>query len=148
LLTSIHSKIFINSNGRRQVFIAPKDQSKATWNEAKEICSKFNSELVEIESDEKQKELEQFLKQVISEKGYAPLFWLNSGFESGKFKWLGSHKELNFTNWFHNIPTMEQAFDRMCIYTPTDFTEADWGKWINWAKDSDNYVVCEIDLFI
>jgi len=153
-ISDMHSRIFTDSKNRRQVFIIPRETlnqnrfiSNYTWDEANTICSKYNSTLVEIETNEKQGELDIFLKQVVYKYTNSQFiwFWLYGKKESGKIKWLKSNKELSFTNWGINEPDIRADFDHITMLAHLS-GEYFSNKWYLFSRMSSKDIICEIDL--
>ncbi|XP_041355999.1 perlucin-like [Gigantopelta aegis] len=75
-----------------------------TWDECKAYCQSMNSYLVIITSAEEDKFIREYLLQNTTNSDY----WIGANDQQveGQFQWMsaGSHKPVNYTNWYHGQP--------------------------------------------
>jgi hypothetical protein len=141
-------KLFTDSDGKHKALFFHINKtspysSSTTWDDAKKTCKSLNASLVEIQTMEKQFILESFLGQFDLESNRILDIWLNGHRESsGKWKWITSGKEFNYTNWADSQPKTNSGWDYiiMNLYGKDNF-----GKWYTIDRGT-TYVLCEIEV--
>jgi hypothetical protein len=146
----IHYKLFTDSDGKHKALFIPFNKNgdivDYNFNDAVDVCSKFNATLVEVQSLRKQWILESFLGQLGLVSDHLQNFWLNARKdESGNWKWIKSDKEFTFTNWHKEYPLADIGCDYLFLH----INGADGlVEWRNFPISSTFYVVCEMRINI
>ena len=114
------------------------------WDEANEICLKYNATLVEINSQQKQTIFELFLGQLGYADNHFEYFWLNAHRNSsGKWKWLRSGNDITFTKWYDSsYPVGSSGYDYIYVHSYQSYI----GKWVNQPITNSVYTVCELEI--
>jgi len=150
----IYSKTFIDDNEKQKSFIIPMNKNgiydKMEFNDAVNYCAKFNSTLVEIESQRKQSIFQAFMIEIIEPFDSYKLayFWINGRRDSsGMWKWINSGNEFNYTNWNSSQPKNNIGFDYVYVNVEDDADDKEFGKWRT-TTSTLNLVICELEFNI
>jgi hypothetical protein len=145
LLNWVRYKSFIDSNNQMKTLFVPLSKNiSAHYNEAVDLCNKSNATLVEIESEDKQKIVESFLKDIVNQ-GLVEYkyFWINGYRDSsGSFMWQRSGKYFNYNNWLTGYPKIGANF----VYITLN--SAHFGKWVSSDMTDMNSVLCEMSIVL
>ncbi len=108
-----YSKTFFDDNGKQKSFIIPMNEKgrydEMAFNDAVNYCAKFNSTLIELQSQRKQSIFESFMREIGEPFGNTlQWFWMNGRRDSSeKFKWINSGNEFSFNNWDSGNPDID-----------------------------------------
>jgi hypothetical protein len=145
----INYELFTDSDGKRKAFFIPISEKSAydrqTWDNANKTCAQFDASLVEVQTWQKQFQLETYLGKLGLESNLIYSFWLNGRRDltgTGKWTWVASGKEFEYANWFTDNPRKDLAYDHLAM----DFYETYLGKWYNAPKTYTYFVVCEKEI--
>jgi len=145
----VNYELFTDSDGKRKAFFIPMNEKSAyerqTWDNANKTCSKFEASLVEVQTWQKQFQLETYLGKLGLQSNLIYSFWLNGHRDlagTGKWFWTTSGTEFEYTNWFTDNPRKDVTYDHLAM----DYYETYIGKWYNAPKTYTYFVVCEKEI--
>jgi len=150
---STYYHLFTDVDGKNKAIFIPLGAMKNNYNfdDSVKLCKKFNSDLIEIESSEKQIILESFLSRIDLRSYFFQGFWLNGkrSSDTDTWKWLKSGKEFTFTNYYTDFLYFLSEYDHIIAMAHTsdifgNYYPEKFGKWYSVEKTTTTRVICEI----
>ncbi|CAG5127967.1 unnamed protein product [Candidula unifasciata] len=113
--------------------------TQVSWAEAARVCQIFNGNLAEIDSEEEN----DFVKEFLQSRGGPEKVWIGATdiFNEGTFEWLSNGgRPLNFTDWQRGQPTDGGSHGQDCL----DLIEKNNYTWADDSCTSQYNFICEI----
>uniref|UniRef100_A0A3Q3J001 Mannose receptor, C type 2 n=1 Tax=Monopterus albus TaxID=43700 RepID=A0A3Q3J001_MONAL len=109
---------------------------RTTWEQARRICSWFDSSLASVHSAEEEAFLANTLRKMVKVEGDNWWLGLHTYENDGRFRW-SDHSVLNYVSWTLGSPR-PLSRDRKCIYI-----SASKGEWADQKCHSDLHYICK-----